>query len=293
MFVGPAIIALREGIEIALIISIILSYLKKTQKMHLKNYVIGGVGMAFLTSVGVGVVLGLVWGFFEGVSLNIFEGAITIVAAILLTTMILWMWRVGSGISTEIRSSLAERTVAGGGIGLALLAFALVLREGVETVLFTIALAFEDAFQTYVGVTVGLAVAFVIGVAIYKQSLRISLGRFFSVTSVFLILFAAGMVAYGIHELQEAGLLLFGPLEMWNINPPLLPDGTYPLLHENGLIGSVAKALFGYDGNPSALEVLAYTTYLLIVSLYYISRRKQIQEKTDSNEQTEDQVVVT
>ncbi|MHA2374504.1 MAG: hypothetical protein ACXAEB_15980, partial [Candidatus Thorarchaeota archaeon] len=88
-----------------------------------------------------------------------------------------------------------------------------------------------------------------------------------------LILFAAGMVAYGIHELQEAGLLLIGPLEIWDINPPILPDGSYPLLHEKGAIGAMAKALLGYNGNPGALEVVAYVGYLAIAFVFYWRKR--------------------
>ncbi|MFW9958766.1 MAG: FTR1 family protein, partial [Candidatus Odinarchaeota archaeon] len=98
----------------------------------------------------------------------------------------------------------------------------------------------------------------------------------FKWTSVFLILFASGMIAYGIHELQEAGLLLIGPLEIWNINPPLLPDGSYPLLHENGAIGGLAKTLFGYNGNPSALEVVAYLAYIATAGLYFWRKRRVV-----------------
>ncbi|MDF1537562.1 MAG: FTR1 family protein [Candidatus Thorarchaeota archaeon] len=282
MFVGPATIALREGIEAALIIAIMLSYLKQSNKMNLKRYVLGGTLVAVLVSVGFGTILGLIWGLFEGEALTIFEGAVVLVAAILLTTMIVWMWNAGSGIASEIEESMQERTGTRGAIGLALLAFALILREGVELVLFTIALAVQDAAQTYIGVTIGLSIAIVMGLGIYHGSLKISLKDFFNWTSVFLVLFAAGMIAYGIHELQEAGLLLIGAIEVWNINPPVLPDGSYPLFHDNGTIGGFAKALFGYNGNPSALEVAAYVSYLLIVSLYYMSRRNMKQEKRKS-----------
>ncbi|MCK5240161.1 MAG: FTR1 family protein, partial [Candidatus Thorarchaeota archaeon] len=274
--------ALREGIEAALIIAIMLSYLKRANKTDLKNYVLGGTLFAVLASIAFGAIMGLVWGLFEGEALTIFEGVVVLVAAALLTTMIVWMWNAGSGIASEIEDSLQERTGAQGGVGLALLAFTLILREGVELVLFTIALAVQDATQTYLGVTIGLGIALVMGIGIYQGSLRISIQKFFNWTSVFLVLFAAGMIAYGVHELQEAGLLLIGPIEIWNINPPLLPDGSYPLLHDKGAIGGFLKALFGYNGNPSALEVIAYIAYLLIVSLYYLSRRNKIQKEIES-----------
>ncbi|MFW9955988.1 MAG: FTR1 family protein, partial [Candidatus Thorarchaeota archaeon] len=105
----------------------------------------------------------------------------------------------------------------------------------------------------------------------------------FKWTSVFLILFASGMIAYGIHELQEAGLLLIGPLEVWNINPPLLPDGSYPLFHENGAIGGLAKVLFGYNGNPSALEVVAYLSYIALAGLFFWRKRRVMVAREQNN----------
>lgn len=270
MFVGPIIISLREGIEAALIISIMLSYLIKTQQESLKKYVIYGSVLAMLASIGVAAVLAGVYGVLEGEILALFEGVMVIVAALLLTTMIVWMRSVGHKLASEIRHSMDEKIVIGGALGLASLSFALILREGVELALFTVALAVQDPLQTYLGVVLGLALAVVIGFGIYRGSLRISMTTFFKWTSFFLILFAAGMVAYGIHELQEAGYLLVGPVEVWNINPPLLSDGSYPLLHDNGLIGGLAKALFGYNGNPSALEIVGYVSFLGVLGAYFI-----------------------
>ena len=80
-----------------------------------------------------------------------------------------------------------------------------------------------------------------------------------------MIFFAAGLVAYGIHELQEAGVIPIIIEHVWDINPPLNPDGSYPLLHENGYIGSILKGLLGYNGNPSLIEVLSYSIYLVLV----------------------------
>ena len=139
-----------------------------------------------------------------------------------------------------------------------------------------------------IALSFGLSIAVVLGFGIYKGSLRISMKALFKWTSIFLILFAAGMVAYGIHELQEAGLLLIGPIEVWNINPPLLPDGGFPLLHEKGLIGGMAKALFGYSGNPSALEIIAYVAYLGIAFTYLWVKQKGTNQtlSKDSNKVT-------
>ncbi len=268
MIISPTIISLREGIEAALIIAIMLSYLRKTNQLNLRKYVIYGTIVAIIASLGVAVVVGLLWGIFEGTMLNVFEGVVVLIAAVLLTTMIVWMWNAGARVTQEIEDSMESSVVQQSGIGLALLSFSLVFREGVELSLFSMALFIQEGIQIYLGIALGLSLAVVLGIGIYKGSLRISIGSLFKWTSIFLILFAAGMIAYGIHELQEAGLLLIGPIEVWNINPPLLPDGSYPLLHDKGAIGGLAKALFGYNGNPSALEVVAYVTYLAIAFTY-------------------------
>lgn len=283
MFVTPAVVSLREGIEVALIIAIMLSYLKRTNKADLKNYVFGGALLALVVSIAFGAILGLVWGMFEGAALTIFEGVVVLIAAFLLTTMIVWMWNANSGIASGIEDSIQKRFGTQGGIGLALLAFALILREGVELVLFTIALAVQDSTQTFLGVTLGLGIALLMGIGIYQGSLRISVKKFFNWTSVFLILFAAGMIAYGIHELQEVGVLLIGPIEIWNINPSILPDGSYPLFHESGAIGGLLKTLFGYNGNPSALEIGAYLSYLFIVGTYYLRTKLTKEQKNEKD----------
>ncbi|MHA2223140.1 MAG: FTR1 family iron permease, partial [Candidatus Thorarchaeota archaeon] len=205
--------------------------------------------------------------------LTIFEGTVVLIAAFLLTTMIVWMWNAGAKVTQEIEKSMEISVVQQSGVGLALLSFSLVMREGVELSLFSMALVIQEGLVTYVGIALGLSIAVILGIGIYKGSLRISMRALFKWTSIFLILFAAGMVAYGIHELQEAGLLLIGPLEVWDINPPLLPDGSYHWLHEKGAIGSLAKALFGYNGNPGALEVVAYVGYLAIAFLFYWRKR--------------------
>jgi high-affinity iron transporter len=283
MIISPTIISLREGIEAALIIAIMLSYLRKTDQTDLRKYVISGTVAAILSSFGVAVVVGLLWGIFEGPMLNIFEGSVVLIAAFLLTTMIVWMWNAGARVTQEIEESMEMSVIQQSGIGLALLSFSLVMREGVELSLFSMALVIQEGIQSYTGIALGLGIAIILGLGIYKGSLRISLKALFKWTSIFLILFAAGMVAYGIHELQEAGLLLIGPLEVWDINPPLLPDGGYPLLHEKGLIGGMMKALFGYNGNPSALEVVAYVAYLVVAFAYLWMKQKgmgfQVEEK--------------
>lgn len=293
MIVAPTIVSLREGIEVALVVAIMLSYIRKSGRYDLKRFVLGGAALALVSSVGVGLVMGLVWGILEGPILATFEGIVVLIAALLLTTMIVWMWKSGRNISSEIEASVERRSLSQSGIGVALLSFSLVMREGVELVLFSMALLIQDGLQVYIGVALGLTMAIILGIGIYQGSLRISLGTFFRWTSAFLILVAAGMVAYGIHELQEAGLLLIGPLEVWNINPPLLPDGSYPLLHDNGLIGGLAKAIFGYNGNPSFLEVTGYVLYLIVLTAYYTRQKQHTPIQTHSHQENNESLSIS
>ncbi|PIN79655.1 high-affinity iron transporter, partial [Candidatus Woesearchaeota archaeon CG10_big_fil_rev_8_21_14_0_10_34_8] len=99
---------------------------------------------------------------------------------------------------------------------------------------------------------------------------------FFNITSILLILFASGLVAHGIHEFQEAGLIPVIQEHLFDINPPVTEEGIYPSLHEKGTIGSIAKGLFGYNGDPSLIEVFSWLLYLVIISYswYWIDKRK-------------------
>lgn len=278
------IITLREGLEIALVVSIVLAYLRKTEKTKMNRFVILGGVFAAIASVIIGVVINTVWGSMEEEFLPVFEGTLMLLAAVMLTTMIFWMWQSKNKIAGEIEDSVRKKISSRNAFGLFLLVFALILREGVELVLFTAVLVIQDGIITYAGVIIGVFAAAVIGVIIYWGTFKVPLGSFFKWTSILLIFFAAGMVAYGIHELQDGGAILFGTMELWDINPPLLPDGSYPIFHEKGLIGSLAKSLFGYNGNPSLLEIVAYLSYLGFVSLYFVVRRYT--NTSDNNNQS-------
>jgi high-affinity iron transporter len=108
-----------------------------------------------------------------------------------------------------------------------------------------------------------VAAAALLGILLFRGALRIRIGHFFTVMNVILVLFAAGLVAHGIHELQEAGVLPALVEQLWNLNPSYAEGaGTVPPLHEDGAVGGILKGLFGYNGNPSLIELLAYALYL-------------------------------
>lgn len=253
------VIALREGLEAALIVGIVLAFLGKTGARGQFRQVYAGIAGAITASLAFAMVFQFVSGGFTGPAAQIFEGLTTIIAAGLLTTMILWMSRRGPTIQRDLeqKADLASTSQA---LGIFSLIFVAVLREGVETVLFLAALPAEDP-ATLVGAILGFAVAVGLGFLYFSGSKRFSLRTFFRATTVLLVIFAAGMLAYGIHELQEAQVLPVFIEHVWDFNY---------VLNENSPLGLILKGLVGYNANPSLLEVVAYVVYLVLLGLYLI-----------------------
>ena len=251
------LLSLREGIEAALIIGIVLGALRQMRRTDLSSAVWIGVISASVLSVLAGVLLTTFGLSFEGRSEQIFEGITMLLAASVLTWMIFWMSRQARNIKGELESGVHKAAFEGGKRGLFALAFLAVLREGIELALFLVASVFaSDVQQTLIGASLGLSTAILLGWSLFATTVRLNLHRFFQVTGFLLILFAAGLVAYGVHEFNEAGLIPSVVEHVWDVNP---------ILDENATLGSMLKALFGYNGNPSLTEVLAYFAYFVAI----------------------------
>lgn len=251
------LLSLREGIEAALIIGIVLGALRKMHRMDLSPAVWFGVISASLLSILAGVLLTILGLSFEGQAEQIFEGITMLLAASVLTWMIFWMSRQARNIKGELESGVHKAAFEGGKRGLFALAFLAVLREGIELALFLVASVFaSDVQQTLIGTFLGLGTATLLGWSLFATTVRLDLRRFFQVTGFLLILFAAGLVAHGVHEFNEAGVIPSVVENVWNANP---------ILDEDTTLGSMLKALFGYNGNPSLTEVLAYFTYFVAI----------------------------
>lgn len=258
------IITFRETLEMALIVGIILSYLVKTKQTRYNNVVyVGVISGIFASIVGAFLFINLAGGF-TGKAEQIFEGVMMLIGAFLLTTMILWMMK-QEHIASEMKHKLSVEISESHKFGLFSLAFVSVLREGIETVIFLGTANFVSSENNPIGALFGIAAAIFLGYGIFVGSMKINLKKFFNITSILLILFAAGLVAHGVHELQEAGIIPEIIEHVWDINPPVNPDGSYPLFHEEGYIGSILKGLFGYNGDPSLIELLSYLIYLSFV----------------------------
>jgi high-affinity iron transporter len=262
------VIALREGIEAALIVSIILAYLKQLGATDRARLVWWGTALAVLLSAAVGTAIFIAGAEFEGTTEQVFEGLVTLAAVAVLTWMIFWMRRQGARIKSELQEKVDSALVAGG-LALAGLAFFAVLREGIETALFLFAAAKGTAVEgtaitpatQITGAVLGLALAVVLGVLLYRGGIRMNLRSFFRVTGMLLIVVAAGLFAYSLHELQEAGWLPFLEAHAYDLSASL-PD-------DEGA-GAILRGLVGYNADPTWLEVAGWAAYLVVVGALFL-----------------------
>jgi high-affinity iron transporter len=249
---GALLIALREGIEMTLVVGIVLAYLGQTGTMRAARWVWSGVAAATLVSLGFLGVLNALDAEFEGTTEQVFEGSTMLLAAVFLTWMIFWMLRNARTLRSELHRGVENALASGGAAwGLFLLVFFAVVREGVELALLLFAAPGEGKL---LGAIVGLAGAIGVGVLIYAFGRSIDLRSFFRVTTILLILFAAGLVTHAVHEFVEGGLIAGGP-ELFDLSG-VLPD--------NEGAGALLRALFGYSADPTLIEGIAYVAYYVI-----------------------------
>lgn len=251
------ILSLREGLEAALIIGIVLGVLRQLRRSDLKPAVWIGTSAAVLVSLAVGLSLSLLGLSLEGEGEVVFEGITMLVAACVLTWMIFWMSRQTGNLKCELKSGVKHAAGVRSKRPLFALAFFAVVREGIELALFLTAAAFvSEGIQNLAGALLGMTAAVFLGWMLFVTTVRMDLRRFFQATSILLILFAAGLVAHAVHEFNETGWIPAVIEHLWDINPTL---------DESSILGQILKALFGYNGNPSLTEVLVYAAYLGIV----------------------------
>ena len=267
------LLALREGVEAVLIVSMVLGMLKKLGRSDRAWLVWVGVGAATAISLSIAMGLSIIGAEFEGATEQIFEALTMLFAAAVLTWMIFWMQKQGrqiqGGLETEVKAALSS----GQKLALFSVAFLAVLREGVELALFLTAVNFSSAavggespILGWLGGILGLIAAITIWWLMYESALKLNLRRFFQFTSIVLIFFAAGLVGHALGEFNELGWI-----------PPVI-EHVYDLNHlvpETTLFGQFLKALFGYNANPALTEMLAYIAYFGIVLglLRFFSRK--------------------
>jgi high-affinity iron transporter len=262
------LLSLREGLEMALIIGIVLGALTKIRRNDLSP----SVWLGTLSAVGVSILTAVLLTTF-GLSLEdeaeqIFEGITMLIAAGILTWMIFWMRKQARFLKSELEAGVNKAAASTGKRAVFWFAFVAVVREGIELALFITAAFFTgdqsqvtiNIIQTLAGTILGLGTAILLGWTLFATTVRLDLRRFFQVTGILLILFAAGLVAHGIHEFNEVGWIPVVIEHVWDVNP---------ILDETSLLGQLLRTLFGYNGNPSLTEIIAYFVYLIVVSIFW------------------------
>jgi len=280
-FLAGSLIGLREAVEAALIIGVLMTWLVRSNRGSLSSWIWYGVGAGIAASLVVAALFAWVWGGLESFEEHeaLFEGVLEIFAALLLTLVIVHFIRHPS--ARELENWADEAFKQKHGMGLFLISFLSVWREGSETVVFIG--AGTEGTDAIVGVFFGIVVATGFAYAFFARGMEVDISKLFKITNVLLILFAAGLVAHGFHELQEAGVAPVVVEEVWDVNPEVDSEATYPLLHEKGAIGGIFKALFGWNGNPSLLEVLAWCGYTGGM-LFLLSRGSEKQRRMQNGD---------
>jgi high-affinity iron transporter len=262
MFV-PFLIMLREGLEAALIVSLIASYLKRTQRSEWFGAMWVGVFVAATLCLGVGYFINETTGEFPQKEQELFEGIVAVIAVFILTYMVFWMRKVSRNVKAQLEDAVDNALQKGKSSGWALIVmvFLAVAREGLESVFFLLAAFQQDVgIAPPIGAILGLATAVVLGMLIYWGGVRLNLATFFRWTSLFILLVAAGLAAGAIRAFHEAGL--------WNHFQAIAFDLSNTL-STSTLIGTLLESMLGYQESPSVSEVAVWFIYLVPALLLF------------------------
>lgn len=258
------IIALREGLEAALIVGILVAYICKTDRRNLLGYIWGGVAVAVILSAAVGAFLSFTSAELTPRAEELFAGTTSLVAVALVTWMVFWMKRTARHLRSDLAGKV-DRALISGPLALAAAAFFAVVREGLETSLFVYSnfKSVADPVNSAIGLVAGFALAIALGYLIYKSSINLDLSKFFTYTGIALIIVAAGVLSYGVHEFQELGVLPGADLFAWDVTS---------VIAKESLLGGVLSGTIGFDTTTSWLQLFIYAIYLAAVLSAYLSK---------------------
>ncbi|MFB2581628.1 iron uptake transporter permease EfeU [Herbiconiux sp. P15] len=256
------LIGLREGLEAALVVGILIAYVQKLERRDVLRRIWLGVGLAVLVALTLGAVL--TFGAY-GLSFEAQEaigGGLSIIATVFVTWMVFWMLRTSQNLKGSLQGEV-DRALVGAGWGLVLVAFLAVGREGIETALFIWAAvqATGETTLPILGAALGIATAVVLGYLISKGLLRIDLAKFFAWSGGFLIVVAAGVLSYGVHDLQEAGILPGLNSLAFDVSAAVPPDSWY---------GTLLKGTVNFSPATTWLELAVWLAYVIPTMILFL-----------------------
>jgi high-affinity iron transporter len=278
MFLANYLIGLREGLEAALVVSILVAYLVKTGNQQLLRWVWTGVGIAVTLSVGVSVVLQVTSNELSFTAQEVFGGAMSIIAVVFVTWMVFWMRRASRSIKGELEGAVDKALAMGAG-AVVTVAFLAVAREGLETAVFVWSSVSNSTSPAvgFSGAVLGLTTSVVLGYLIYRGALRINLAVFFKVTGALLIIVAAGVLAYGVHDLQEAGVLPGLDNLAFDVSSVIAPTT---------VLGTLLKGIFNFQPDPTVLQVLVWFAYAVPVLVLFLRAPRSARPAATSTNQS-------
>lgn len=262
------LLSLREGLEAALIIGIVLGAVSKIRRNDLASTVWLGALSAIAASVLTAIILTSFGMSLEDPGEAMFEGITMLIAAAILTWMIFWMGKQARFLKSELEAGVNKAVASAGKSALFWLAFIAVVREGIELALFIAAAFFAgttsgvngEIIQTLVGTILGVGTAALLSWTLFATTVRLDLRKFFQVTGFLLILFAAGLIAHGVHEFNEVGWIPSVIEHVWNLDT---------VVSQSSLLGQLLQTLFGYNSTPSLTEAMAYVAYIVVVTFLW------------------------
>ena len=262
--VSSLLVGLREGLEAALIVAILIAYLVKRDLRSYIPKVWLGTGLAVFISLATAAVLYATSNELPEQNEEIFAGVTSILAAGLVTWLTFWMAAHAREMRNELHSKM-DAAISKSTYALAGVAFFAVIREGLETAIFMFpnSQASGSAFQSISGLLLGLTISVAVGYGIFKGVVKPNIGKVFSVVGAMLIVVAAGVLTYGIHELQEAGVIAVG------LDTAI---DTTSVIAADGVVGSLLKGFLAYRGSASTLEVFVWVTFIAVVGSLYLSK---------------------
>lgn len=319
MFLAALLIGLREGLEAALIVSILIAYARKLGRDDLRRRIWFGVISAIVLSAVLGAVFTFGRSRLSFKAQEIIGGSMSLLAVVMITAMVVWMVTSGPKLKKSLESGVDAAVMTGSGTALTVLAFVSVAREGIETTL--ILWGWTDTVTALAGALLGIGVAVLLGWGLFKGILKIDLGKFFTWSGAFLLIVAGGILAYGIHDLQEAAVLP-GPFSGAPISPThprtgevLTGFADYPFwgaafpfgwafdfsdsIAPDSFIAALLKGTVGFVPQMSWLEVTAWFIYMVLVIPPFVRRtlgsrrakkqRVEAAKTADLKTQTEDE----